>query len=133
MHPDIMNLLAKERIADLHREADRERLRRAAKRGRNRPTATSITVRLDGNSDADALQRLAELSERSLPSGPFIVAEVDGRIDAAVPLGGGAAVVDPFRGTAHLLQLLELRAAQIRHPSLWLRLRVLLRLRSAPT
>jgi hypothetical protein len=35
---------------------------------------------------------------------------------AAVPLGAGEAIRDPFVRTDHLLPLLELRAAQLRDP-----------------
>ena len=45
-----------------------------------------------------------------------MVALVDGRIAAALPLAGGALLADPFMRTAHLQRLLELRAAQLRQP-----------------
>jgi hypothetical protein len=51
-----------------------------------------------------------------MPSGRFVVAAVSGRIIAAVPLGGGPPLRDPFSRTEHLLPLLELRAAQLRDP-----------------
>jgi hypothetical protein len=41
---------------------------------------------------------------------------VDGRLVAALPLAGGHMLADPFVRTAHLLPLLELRAAQLREP-----------------
>ena len=50
---------------------------------------------------------------RPVPRGRVVLAEVDGDIVAALPLGGGAALTDPFRPTAHLLPLLRLRAAQL--------------------
>ena len=41
------------------------------------------------------------------------MAEVDGRVLAALPLRDGRALADPFRRTADLVALLELRAAQL--------------------
>jgi hypothetical protein len=50
----------------------------------------------------------------SVPAGTARVAEVDGEILAALSLGDGIALADPFRPTAALLRLLDLRAAQLR-------------------
>ena len=80
---------------------------------RERDDLTAIALRLCRVGDDDALARLAALEERAVPRGQFVVAEVDGRIVAALPLDGGAPLRDPFVRTAHLLRLLELRAAQI--------------------
>jgi hypothetical protein len=66
--------------------------------------------------DDPALEQLAALAERPLPFGRFVVALVDGRLVAALPLAGGHALVDPFVRTAHLRPLLELRAAQLCEP-----------------
>ncbi len=73
----------------------------------------SVLLRLGGAQDADALVRLATLQERSATTGRHVVAEVGGAIVAALPLRGGAALVDPFRRTAHLIPLLEIRAQQL--------------------
>ena len=72
-----------------------------------------VTVRVAGPADALALSRLAALDSAAVPTGPTLVAEVDGQVVAALPVGGGAAVADPFRHTASAVSLLELRAAQI--------------------
>jgi hypothetical protein len=45
-----------------------------------------------------------------------VVAIVNGRIAAALPLAGGRPLADPFVRTAHLQRLLELRAEQLRQP-----------------
>jgi hypothetical protein len=42
------------------------------------------------------------------------VAEIDERMVAALPLRGGRAIADPFHRTAALVQMLELRAGQLR-------------------
>jgi hypothetical protein len=44
------------------------------------------------------------------------VAEVDGELVAAVSLTGDEAVANPFRHTADLVAMLEMRAAQLAAP-----------------
>ena len=77
-------------------------------------SSNEVTVRLARSSDSRQLLSLAALDSARAPEGPTLVAEVEGRIVAAVPLAGGRAIADPFRRTAHLVQVLELRAAQLR-------------------
>jgi hypothetical protein len=77
-----------------------------------------LTLRVDRVWDSSRLHDLAALNERRLPGCSFVVAELDGIVVAAVPLDGGPALADPFVRTAHLLPLLELRAAQIRRVDL---------------
>jgi hypothetical protein len=48
-----------------------------------------------------------------MPQGPALVAEADSRVLAALPLGSGRPIADPFEPTAELVALLELRRAQI--------------------
>jgi hypothetical protein len=96
-------------------------LRRSAKPAARRPSAPrvesqEIELRLCRASDDPALERLAALAERPLPFGRLVVALLDGSLVAALPLGGGCALRDPFAKTAHLLPLLELRASQLRQP-----------------
>ena len=111
-HPEIMRFLTTEHVEALRRAA-RPVLRPA------RPTAidlTEIELRLCRVGDDPALEQLAALAERPLPFGRFVVAVVDGRLVAALPLAGGHLITDPFVRTAHLRPLLELRAAQLREP-----------------
>jgi hypothetical protein len=68
---------------------------------------TPVTLRLAAPADACALARLAALDSRPLPPGPHLVAERDGRIDAAHSLSTNEAVADPFRRTAELRELLR--------------------------
>ena len=75
-----------------------------------------IELRLCRAADDPALERLAALAERPEPFGRLVVALVNGELVAAVPLAGGHALTDPFRRTAHLIRLLELRAEQLRQP-----------------
>ena len=72
-----------------------------------------ITVRHATTADAGRIREVAALDDRKLPSGPLFVAEADDEIVAVMPVAGGRVIADPFRRTAHLVALLELRAAQL--------------------
>jgi hypothetical protein len=73
----------------------------------------NITVRRSTSADERALARLAALDSGSPPRGPALVAESDSLILAALPLGSGRPLADPFHPTAELISLLELRRSQI--------------------
>src|SRR4051812_1251006 len=73
----------------------------------------NVTVRRSTSADESALARLAALDSASPPRGPALIAEADARVLAALPLGSGRSIADPFEPTAELLQLLELRRSQI--------------------
>lgn len=73
----------------------------------------ALVIRLDAPGDEAALERLARLdSQRPLP-GPVLLAEVDGRLRAALELEGDRVIADPFAQTADLLPLLRLRTEQM--------------------
>jgi hypothetical protein len=55
-----------------------------------------VVVRHAHRSDAAALERLAVLDSGSAPAQPALVAESQARILAALPLGSGRAIADPF-------------------------------------
>jgi hypothetical protein len=74
----------------------------------------NITVRRSGPADVVALARLAALDSTRPPQGPALVAEADARIVAALPLGAGRPIADPFEPTAEVVALLELRGRQLR-------------------
>ena len=74
---------------------------------------TDITVRRSVAGDNSALERLAALDSARPPTGPALVAEADSRMIAALPLGSGRPIADPFEPTAAIVALLELRAAQV--------------------
>jgi len=84
-----------------------------------RPAADirDVELRLCRVGDDPELERLAGLEGRPVPFGRLVVAVVKGRIVAALPIGGGRPLADPFAPTAHLLPLLELRASQLREPT----------------
>jgi hypothetical protein len=73
----------------------------------------NISIRSANTDDHRALWQLAALDDRPLPRGPFVVAEVDGEVIAAVSRNTGEAVADPFRRTAQAVSLLQLRATQL--------------------
>jgi hypothetical protein len=84
---------------------------------RLRSTGESVVLRLCGVSDDPQLDELASFDGTQIVPGRYVVAEVDGRIAAAMPLAGGDVVSDPFRRTAHLLPLLRMRAEQLTSPA----------------
>jgi hypothetical protein len=73
----------------------------------------NVSVRRSVSGDESALARLASLDSASPPRGPALIAEADSRMLAALPLGSGRAIADPFEPTAELVALLELRRDQI--------------------
>jgi hypothetical protein len=74
---------------------------------------TDITVRRSVSGDRSQLERLAALDSARPPTGPALVAEADSRMIAALPLGSGRPIADPFEPTAAIVALLELRATQM--------------------
>jgi hypothetical protein len=72
-----------------------------------------ITVRQARPGDMAALVRLAALDSATVPSGAALVAEAEGELIAALPLGGGRSIADPFQHTSAMVEMLELRAAQL--------------------
>jgi hypothetical protein len=74
---------------------------------------TDISIRRSGPADEGKLARLAALDSASPPRGPALVAEADSRMLAALPLGSGRPIADPFEPTAEAVALLRLRAEQL--------------------
>jgi hypothetical protein len=73
----------------------------------------NVTVRRSTSGDLGGLERLAALDSARPPRGPALIAEADSRMLAALPIGAGRAIADPFEPTAELVALLELRRTQI--------------------
>jgi hypothetical protein len=73
--------------------------------------STSLTIRLARENDHASLATLAQLDSGRAPAHPVLLAEADGGVVAAVSLLDGAAVADPFRPTADVVDLLRMRAA----------------------
>jgi hypothetical protein len=75
-------------------------------------TAPHISIRLAREADNTTLIRLAALDSAPAPHGSVLVADVDGEIVAARPLAAARSIADPFRPTADIRELLDLRARQ---------------------
>lgn len=76
------------------------------------PASESIVLRHATAADRRALDNLAALDSQRLGAGPFIVVEIDGELRSAMSLGtDGQVIADPFRHTAHLVELLRTHAA----------------------
>ena len=70
----------------------------------------AITIRQATDGDTTELARLAALDEAKMPRGEVLLGIVDGEVQAAVPVEGGAPVADPFRYTQDLVGLLRMAA-----------------------
>lgn len=77
-------------------------------------TPAAFTLRYAHGGDREALVRLAQLDSQREPTGALLVAESGVGIVAALPVEGGAPIANPFVRTAELVELLRLRAAQLR-------------------
>lgn len=89
-------------------------LRVPRKRNQEMHDLSTITIRTAGPADERMLDRLAALDSALRPSGWMLLAEVEGEPWAAVDVGSGAVIADPFRPTADLVALLRLRATRLR-------------------
>jgi hypothetical protein len=76
-------------------------------------STASLTLRHATSADEAALGRLAALDSSRVPSGELLVAELDGELVAALSVDTGAAIADPFRHTAAIVD--SLRAQSRRH------------------
>jgi hypothetical protein len=77
-------------------------------------TNSTLTIRRASDSDGGALHELAQLDSSRAPRGDVLVAEVGAELWAAVEVESGAAVADPFRPSADLVELLRFRADGMR-------------------
>ena len=101
-------LLAREHRRELMRAA-----RRGARFDSGETPVTRVTLRYAGAADRRRLHELAQLDSAEPPTGVTLVAEVDGRLRAALPLDGTPPIADPFHRGAELIELLRVRAAQL--------------------
>lgn len=77
--------------------------------------SSDVRIRRASVADEQALSDLAELDGHPLPAGrDRLVGELAGRVVAAVDVRSGTTVADPFVPTAAVVDLLGLRAAQVR-------------------
>ena len=116
MHPFLQAQLAALHQTDLRAEATKARSTKSASvAGGSSESESDVVIRRTTNADGPALAALSALDSAPVPLGPALVAEVAGSPRAVLPLDGGRPFGDPFRETAELVDLLRLRAAQIRH------------------
>ena len=78
------------------------------------PADTELRIRYARRGDVSAVARLAALDEAPVPPPPVLIAEVGGEPRAARSLATGHVVADRFDGTEELVELLALRAEQLR-------------------
>ena len=102
---NFLRTLSRSRVEDLHTHRPISR---------RRPDAAPLTIRHAAADDMKALERLAALDSRRVPSGELFVAEVGGRLLAATSIDTGAVIADPFEPTASLVELLHIQAAAAR-------------------
>ena len=72
-----------------------------------------ISIRAATSDDSRALRRLAALDSAPVPAGPVLIAEVDGRAEAALAIEDRTVVADPFEPTAELVDLLRVHALHL--------------------
>ena len=123
MHPLLAAGLANSLSRDRVGAARSRRTAKVAKRAAVKASApVDVVIRRATTADASALARLAELDgdrragallARHAAEHDVLIAEVDGRLEAALALNDGLAVADPFRPSAVNAELLALRAHQL--------------------
>ena len=75
----------------------------------------AVLIRPAAADDEPAIARLAALNERpELPGGERLIGELKGRVVAALDVRSGRAVADPFVPSLGIVELLAMRAAQVR-------------------
>jgi hypothetical protein len=89
--------------------------RRRPRRRRSAAEDEPVLIRRAAPADEPAIARLAALDELpELPRGERLIGELGGRVVAALEVCSGRAVADPFAPTGAIVELLGLRAAQVR-------------------
>jgi hypothetical protein len=109
MNPLVSKELAEQHIDDLRRDARTSRL----PDDRADQDDGGLTVRAATPRDSEAVRLLAALEGVSMPRGRVLVAQVGDEVVAALPLDGRGPLADPFRPSAHIVELLQLRARQL--------------------
>jgi hypothetical protein len=74
----------------------------------------AVSIRLAGDRDRTTLRDLEELDGRPLPSGRRLLAELGGVPVAAIAVADDTVVADPFARTTAVVDLLRVRARQLR-------------------
>jgi len=111
------SFVAAAQLSDLHTAAASSRAARRARTAPAAPNGARLVLRRAAAEDEGALARLARLDSAPRLTGEVLVAEVDDHIVAAIPVGGGRAIADPFRPTADVVELLRARAERVGAPA----------------
>jgi hypothetical protein len=86
-----------------------------ARRRRRRPRSSAdVVIRVARHRDAAAIRDLEAMDGRILADDTRLVAEVDDVVVAAISVGDGVVVADPFECTMNAVALLRVRARQLR-------------------
>jgi hypothetical protein len=80
--------------------------------------STSLTIRHANGADATALARLAALDSSRVPNGELLIAELDGRLVAALSIDTGASIADPFEHTATIVDSLRAQSQRRARPAI---------------
>jgi hypothetical protein len=111
---NLLRPLAEIRVADARRDVRQHSEARGGPAPRpllNRVAQDApLTIRHASAADLPALERLAALDSRRIPTGELFVAEAEGRLVAATSLDTGAVIADPFEHTAAIVELLRVHA-----------------------
>jgi hypothetical protein len=75
--------------------------------------ANAYVIRLAGDADEPALQRLAQLDSAKPLEHPILIGEIAGRAAAAIDLDNRRVIADPFTPTATLLAHLRMRTGAL--------------------
>jgi hypothetical protein len=114
---NLLRNLSETRVADARRHARQHAEPRGGPEPRsvlNRVSQDApLTIRHATAADFPALERLAALDSRRIPTGELFVAEAEGRLLAATSLDTGAVVADPFEHTASIVELLRAHAGAV--------------------
>lgn len=76
--------------------------------------AAPLVIRIADPADVPALHTLAALDSVLPFTGAALIAELDEQMVAAVSLANGREVADPFVPTSEILELLRMRAKQLK-------------------
>jgi hypothetical protein len=121
MHPYARAALAEAHARDLRANAGSWRWPSILRRLRRRratallpgPPLPEVRIRWAFADDSPALVRLAEGTGDDPPRAPVLLAEVDGRVGAALSLCDGRAIASPAGAGVEALDLLAVRASQL--------------------
>lgn len=108
IQPELHTRFASERLKDDHSGIEPE------PDGTATLAPESITIRPLREADVPAVELLAELESRPVPTGPLLLAEVEGTVEAAAGLETGETISNPFAPSGEAVSLLRVRLEQLR-------------------